>query len=81
MRSLTAGLSLVLAGSVSTAAQLTAEIKRTYASPAAFYAKSIVFPPGYETIRLPGIVPDSSPSHRRISNISAGRQILWPKAL
>ncbi len=34
------------------------EIARAYASPTAFYAKSIVIPPGYETIRLPGIIPD-----------------------
>ena len=34
------------------------DIQRAYASPNAFYAKSIVIPPGYETIRLPGIVPD-----------------------
>lgn len=33
-------------------------IARAYASPNAFYAKSIVIPPGYETIRLPGIVAD-----------------------
>jgi enamine deaminase RidA (YjgF/YER057c/UK114 family) len=34
------------------------EIVRAYASPSAFYAKSIVIPPGYETVRLPGIIPD-----------------------
>lgn len=35
-----------------------ADIARTYASSTAFYASSIVIPPGYETIRLPGIIPD-----------------------
>jgi len=34
------------------------EIARAYASPTAFYSKSIVIPAGYETIRLPGIIPD-----------------------
>jgi enamine deaminase RidA (YjgF/YER057c/UK114 family) len=33
-------------------------IARTYAAPAAFYAQSIVIPPGYETLRLPGIIAD-----------------------
>lgn len=36
----------------------TGEIVRAYASPTVPYAKSIIIPPGYETIRLPGIVPD-----------------------
>ncbi len=35
-----------------------AAIERQYASPTAFYAKHIVIPPGYATIRLPGIIPD-----------------------
>ena len=35
-----------------------ADITRTYASSTAFYASSIDIPPGYETIRLPGIIPD-----------------------
>ncbi len=35
-----------------------AAIARAYASPTAIYAKSIVIPPGYETIRLPGIIAD-----------------------
>lgn len=35
-----------------------ADIARTYASPTAFYASSIIVPPGYETIRLPGTIPD-----------------------
>ena len=34
-------------------------IQRQYTSPTAFYAKHIVIPPGYATIRLPGIIPDS----------------------
>lgn len=38
------------------------DIVREYASPTAFYAKTIVIPPGYETIRLPGIIPDPLPS-------------------
>lgn len=33
-------------------------IQRQYASPTAFYAKTIVIPPGYATIRLPGIIAD-----------------------
>lgn len=33
-------------------------IERQYASATAFYAKSIVIPPGYETVRLPGIIAD-----------------------
>lgn len=33
-------------------------ITRTYASDVAPYAKSIIIPPGYEIIRLPGIVAD-----------------------
>lgn len=35
-----------------------AAIQRQYASPTAFYAKSIIIPPGYVTIRLPGIIAD-----------------------
>ena len=34
-------------------------IQRAYASTSAFYAKHIVIPPGYATIRLPGIIPDA----------------------
>jgi enamine deaminase RidA (YjgF/YER057c/UK114 family) len=53
---------LVLAGCISVSessdAPALADIARTYASPSAFYAKSIVIPPGYETIRLPGIIAD-----------------------
>jgi len=33
-------------------------VVRAYASPTAAYAKSVVIPQGYETIRLPGIVAD-----------------------
>lgn len=39
-----------------------AATERQYASPTAFYAKHIVIPPGYATIRLPGIIPDPLPS-------------------
>jgi enamine deaminase RidA (YjgF/YER057c/UK114 family) len=35
-----------------------AAIQRQYASPQAFYAQSIIIPPGYATIRLPGIIAD-----------------------
>ncbi len=35
-----------------------APVVRTYTTPTAPYARSIVIPPGYETIRLPGIVAD-----------------------
>jgi enamine deaminase RidA (YjgF/YER057c/UK114 family) len=38
-----------------------APVVRAYASPTAAYAKSIIIPPGYETIRLPGIVADALP--------------------
>jgi enamine deaminase RidA (YjgF/YER057c/UK114 family) len=34
-------------------------IQRQYASPTAFYAKHIIIPPGYATVRLPGIIPDA----------------------
>ena len=33
-------------------------ITREYASASAFYARSVIVPPGYETIRLPGIIAD-----------------------
>lgn len=36
-------------------------IQRAYASPTAFYSKHIIIPPGYATLRLPGIVPDALP--------------------
>ena len=35
-------------------------IQRQYASPTAFYARHIIIPPGYATIRLPGIIPDEA---------------------
>ncbi len=34
------------------------DIERAYTTPTAIFARSVVIPPGYETIRLPGIVPD-----------------------
>jgi enamine deaminase RidA (YjgF/YER057c/UK114 family) len=34
------------------------DISRQYVSPTAFYAKHVAIPPGYQTIRLPGIIPD-----------------------
>lgn len=37
-------------------------IQRLYASPTAFYAKTLIIPPDYATIRLPGIIPDALPS-------------------
>jgi enamine deaminase RidA (YjgF/YER057c/UK114 family) len=40
--------------------ELPLSIDRQYASPTAFYAKSITIPPGYATIRLPGIIPDEA---------------------
>ncbi len=33
-------------------------IQRQYTSSTAFYAKSVIIPPGYITIRLPGIIAD-----------------------
>jgi enamine deaminase RidA (YjgF/YER057c/UK114 family) len=49
-----------LAGCVAVNARITAagDIARTYAQPNAMYARTLVIPAGYETIRLPGIVPD-----------------------
>ena len=62
MRSLLVCTGFLVSGCMSatgaSTAPVVAQIQRTYASPAAFYAKTIVIPPGYETIRLPGIVPD-----------------------
>ncbi|MBK8837838.1 MAG: hypothetical protein IPO30_03835 [Hyphomonadaceae bacterium] len=39
-----------------------AAIQREYASSTAFYSKHIIIPPGYATIRLPGIIPDPLPA-------------------
>lgn len=39
-----------------------AAIAREYATPSAAYSKHIVIPPGYATIRLPGIVADANAS-------------------
>lgn len=36
-----------------------ADIARTYTNATAAYARTLVIPPGYETIRLPGIIPDA----------------------
>jgi hypothetical protein len=62
MKYLALALVLPLAGcviaDVTEVSPRAADIARAYASPTAFYAKSIVIPPGYETIRLPGIVAD-----------------------
>jgi enamine deaminase RidA (YjgF/YER057c/UK114 family) len=41
-----------------TPARPAAEITRTYTSATAAYSRTLVIPAGYETIRLPGIVPD-----------------------
>jgi enamine deaminase RidA (YjgF/YER057c/UK114 family) len=43
---------------ISACATPPGEIKRAYATPAAAFAKSIVIPASYETIRLPGMVAD-----------------------
>jgi enamine deaminase RidA (YjgF/YER057c/UK114 family) len=53
-----AGLSGCVVADVTTVETAPREIVRQYASPTAFYAKHIVIPPGYQTIRLPGIVAD-----------------------
>jgi len=63
MRALVAVLALGLGGCVVVSENRVADgspraIERQYASPTAFYAKHIVIPPGYATIRLPGIIPD-----------------------
>lgn len=56
---LLSGCVLVSAREVaSDAPQAGTGLTRAYASPTAPYAKSIIIPPGYETIRLPGIVAD-----------------------
>lgn len=47
---------LVLAGCA--AAPEPGPIARTYTSETAPYARTLVIPAGYETVRLPGIVPD-----------------------
>ena len=50
-------------------------IQRVYASPTAFYAKHIIIPPGYATIRLPGTIPDpeafSGDTERQAENVFA----------
>jgi enamine deaminase RidA (YjgF/YER057c/UK114 family) len=54
------GLSGCVIADVTEVAQPTVgALQRQYASPTAFYAKHIVIPPGYATIRLPGIIPDA----------------------
>jgi enamine deaminase RidA (YjgF/YER057c/UK114 family) len=62
MRSMLVFLALLVAGCVSatetSGAPPVAEIQRSYASASAPFAKSVIIPPGYETIRLPGIVAD-----------------------
>jgi enamine deaminase RidA (YjgF/YER057c/UK114 family) len=56
---------LLLAGCVAVHATETVEesaplkpIARTYTNATAPFARTLVIPPGYETVRLPGIVPD-----------------------
>jgi enamine deaminase RidA (YjgF/YER057c/UK114 family) len=56
------GLSGCVVADVTTVEAAPREIVRQYASPTAFYAKHIVIPAGYQTIRLPGIVADPLPS-------------------
>lgn len=48
----------IIADVTEVAAPAPAPIQRAYASSSAFYAQHIVIPPGYATIRLPGIIPD-----------------------
>src|SRR5262245_32414890 len=52
-----------LAGCVSVTERMReaapADIARTYTAPTAAYARTLVIPAGYETIRLPGIIPDA----------------------
>jgi enamine deaminase RidA (YjgF/YER057c/UK114 family) len=67
MRAIVAVLAFGLSGCVIANETLVvrgapAAIERAYASPTAFYSKHIVIPPGYATIRLPGIVPDTNAS-------------------
>lgn len=47
------------------------DIARTYATPNAMYARALVIPAGYETIRLPGIVPDP------VTPAAHGRPAVW----
>lgn len=49
----------VIADVTEVAQSSPAAIQRQYASPTAFYASHIIVPPGYATIRLPGIIPDA----------------------
>ena len=56
------GLGGCVIADVATTDGLPAAIQRQYASPTAFYAKTLIIPPGYATIRLPGIIPDGRPS-------------------
>lgn len=67
MRTMVALLALGLGGCVISNetrvfGRAPAGIERAYASPTAFYSKHIIIPPGYATIRLPGIVPDAQAS-------------------
>ena len=62
--SLTASVVLggcVIADVTEVASSVPDAIQRQYASPTAFYAKHIIIPPGYTTIRLPGIIADTLP--------------------
>jgi enamine deaminase RidA (YjgF/YER057c/UK114 family) len=52
-----AAIALLALSACATAAP-PGEIRRAYAAPTAVFAKSIVIPPGYETIRLSGTVAD-----------------------
>jgi enamine deaminase RidA (YjgF/YER057c/UK114 family) len=58
VRAGTKALASVALLALSACATPPGEIKRAYATPAAAFAKSIVIPPGYETIRLAGMVAD-----------------------
>ncbi|MDP3739701.1 MAG: Rid family hydrolase [Hyphomonadaceae bacterium] len=64
-----------LAGCVAVSARLKettpSDVVRTYAAPNAMYARTLVIPAGYETIRLPGIVPDP------VTSAADGRAAVW----
>lgn len=64
-----------LAGCVAVSARVqetaSSEVVRTYATPNAMYARTLVIPAGYETIRLPGIVPDP------VTPAADGRPAVW----
>ena len=52
----------VIANETRVVSRAPTAIERAYASPTAVYSKHIIIPPGYATVRLPGIVPDAQAS-------------------